>query len=281
MKKVDVEIKMISLAEAKKLRLSEFNRDIRQSHVATILNQLINSPETMAIIEVTDYGVVLDGSHRLMAFIAGREQGSLSKDVKLVARINHIDPNKERELVMAMNSGNKPYVLEDYVKMSRVAGNESVSRLVEWCAGKELCRNSHYGEGKVKPAFGAAFLVGKRCDTALKRGTFELTPEDIETGNEIYAEIDALRKELGWPAAGIHYDIWAKVWRDYRDRHSFESWLNEFSSQKRVLAMQVPTSVAGFRNFLDAVSGCIVRKGRAAVRKNVKETKVRQTSKKK
>lgn len=278
MKKNDVEIKMISLAEAKKLRLSEFNRDIRQSHVARMLSQLINSPETMAIIEVTDYGVVLDGSHRLMAFIAGREQGSLPKNVKLVARVNHINPEQERELVMAMNSGNKPYVLEDYVKMSVKGGNESVSRLMEWCSDKELCRNSHYGEGKVKPAFGAAFLVGKRCDSALKRGTFELTPEDIETGTAIYNEIDALRTELGWPAAGIHYDIWAKVWRDYRDSHSFDEWRNEFATQKRVLSLRTPSSVAGFRDFLRAVSDSISRKQRSAARKVEKKTK-RQTSK--
>lgn len=249
-----MKIKRLTLAQAKKLNLSRFNRDVRPEHVAKILTGMTENFDLIPPIRVSTDNIILDGTHRLRAYLTGMEQGKLPANTTIPVIFVKSTPEEEMEFIKKTNSGTKPYILSDYVKMNMEAGSDSISKLDKWCSERELCINQKHTFNRVKYAYGAAFLLGKRSDASLKNGTFELTKEDIKTGTKIYNEINELRTILGWPSNSVRYDIWAKVWRDMRDKHSFTEWKNVFETQKKAISARTPYSVKGFIDLLNAVS---------------------------
>lgn len=273
-------IKKLSYKQVKEnLKQSPYNRDINDRHVAECLAGMISNPELIPPIIVskeTDH--IIEGLHRNIAFLLGIERGVLPASLKLDVKYISCPPEKELEMIRECNRHTRKYRGNDYVTMHIKAGSESIKALDEWCAKRELCVDSRFTENRVMHSVGTAFLTGKDHREALIAGTFTLTDDDIEFGTMLYDEVNELRKILGWPSTACSYDIFAKVWRDMRGMHDFDTWKKAFAKHAPLLkSMRRPSNKAEYVAFLtrmgDSVRGKSAKTTKAAAKTAAKPRK--------
>lgn len=266
-----MKIKELSVAQAEKLQLSKYNRELRPEHVASLATGYVENFTLMPPIQITTKNIIIDGAHRREAFINAAKSGRIDPKSKLTVIVVEANPEDEKRFIMKANTNAKNYTLPDYINMNVADGIDDYKLLEDWCRNHELCVSTAHRKFRLKHAFGCAFLLGRRNDNALRSGGLKITPEDIEMGNIIYNEINELRMILGWPVATIRYDIFAQVWRDIRENHEFSEWKKEFKNQAPNIRLQIPYTIRGFNQFLDSINGAIDRKAKARTRRQAKK----------
>lgn len=222
--------KILSYEEVVSFGKAQRNRKVNDSHVNdfyTIIKGSKYQPDengeylVFGIIPVIVNPVtkhILDGQHRLEAFIKAYEKGDLDDKARILVGFWRIDDEDEENLITVMlNSKTKNWTIDDYMK-SYSQYKDSFFKLVGFCRSHSLCHSlSKAGKEKLKYRYAAAMITGKGQQTALKSGSLSFTDEQLKLGNTIHNELLDIRKRLNLPMTGDEIEYMATEWHTQRN----------------------------------------------------------------
>ena len=261
-KNAPCEFKFLTYDEVKNLKNVKSNRNVRREYINQMKTDMVDDMPFFQPIQITTHNVCTDGQHRSISFMELIEAGLLPADSVLPAQVIKCKPGEEINIIRKINSRHHNWGLDDYVKSNIAQGDPSCIKLVKWCEEHFLCINERKKDGNnIKYAFGVAFMTGKAQREALRDNKLILTDADLELGNEIYNEIDTIRQILNWENRNIRYDLFAQVWHEMRDRHTWREWKAEFKARSKAYPQdKAPYVTNGFRTMIAFISNEIDRK---------------------
>ncbi len=188
------------------------NRGIKSSHVNDFLNvikQYAENPENKDKNgNLVDYvfgpnfiyvnpitGHVIDGQHKWAAYIQAVEKGIISETTPILICYEEIDPSKEIQTIIDLNTKGLNWGLDDFVGSYVDLGYPSYIRLEHFSKEHSLCHVEAKNEVKIKYSYGLAIMQGKG-HASLKAGTAEITEEDLVNGHTVHEELIKLRKGM-------------------------------------------------------------------------------------
>ncbi len=194
--------------DAKQFGTNQQNRKVDAKHVAKIKKGYIESIEYLPPITVNSTtGNVIDGQHRLQAFLELIEEGNLPKDATILVRFIEADEKDERKLIIDANTKTKNWNQNDFVN-SYTSVNANYSKLTEWCLSHRLCHN----EGKPIYRYASAIIKGKSSGTKLKKGEFEITEEELNKAENNYNEVSSIIDKASLSTTGAYIESLAISW---------------------------------------------------------------------
>lgn len=221
---------LVSYNVAKEFGRNQENRLIKHRHLNRIKQQCIESMEMMPPIKVNvTTNHIIDGQHRLKAFMDLIEDGTFSEDTKIKVEYVEIPAGaEEKEAIIKANTNTQNWTLEDYISSYARGGNNYYMMLDEWCKMHVLTNDN----GTSKFRYGAAIITGKRCAKALELGTFSFTEDEYERANDVHAEMLEIVELFGMKGKGAWIESLATSWISARDQHEFRVWIRELKAKK-------------------------------------------------
>jgi len=224
-------IKKVSREETKEFNLNHENRVINHGHVNKIKEEMKTSLEVMPAITVNHITKnIVDGQHRLKAFQSLVDNNELPLDSRLLVMFVNILPENEKQAIIDANTNSKNWSLDDYIA-SYAKVNSNYKQLDEWCSNHALTIDGN----KRKYRYGAAILKSAACTKQLKDGSFNITLEDLKSGEIVHSELIEIIDILGKPNKGNHIEYMAVSWSQVRHLHPFKEWLKELKTKKGTL----------------------------------------------
>ena len=208
------------------------NRKINHPHLERIKKQILASAETMPPITiniVTNH--IIDGQHRCEAYKNLIENGSLPKDTKIKAMFVQIPVEYEKAAIIDANTNSKNWSVDDYIESYVKAGIVAYKVLDEWCKNHILTSEN----GKAKYRYGAAIITGKRCQAVLKEGNFYFSESELNTADDVHAEMLEIVELFGLKGKGAWLESLAVSWYSVREQHEFRKWMKEMKIKKQKL----------------------------------------------
>ena len=228
-----VKFSLVSYSEAKRFGKNQGNRNYNHAHLQKIKKQLLKSLDIIpAIIVNILTNHIIDGQHRLRAFIELIEAGLLSEDSKLKVMFVEIPVSEEKEAIIAANTNSKNWGLDDYMLSYAKDGIVPYVKLDEWCKMHALTNE----DGRSKFRYGAAIVKGKPCSSILKSGDFNATDEEFANAEEVHAEMLEIVELFGLKGKGQWIECLAASWSSVRNQHEFKEWRAMMKRMKNSLA---------------------------------------------
>lgn len=223
--------KILSYAEVLSFGKAQRNRKVKSSHVNDFVN-VIKSGKSRVFLEDSTYlvfgsipivinpktGHILDGQHRLEAFIKAYENGLLDENARIMVTFWDIDDEEiENTITIDLNSKTKNWQMGDYMA-SYSQYMEPYARLISFCKSHTLChQTTKTGKEKLKYRYAAAMITGNCQQTQLKAGSFCFTDEQLKLGHTIHNEVYAIRQKLGLPNTGDEIEYMTLEWYKQRE----------------------------------------------------------------
>lgn len=159
-------------------------------------------------------GIVADGNHTLHAFREAWAEGS-----KAYMKVMLIDlPTDEEELLLwvikDINNSQLPWNIFDYTLTAANTGNVSVINLVEFAKSHPLCMRGKKAL-KISVRTAGCFLKGENVTNSIKGNDISVTQDDIDFGEQMYEEIDAMMNELKY-TKNNWFECFIKAWYSIR-----------------------------------------------------------------
>ena len=226
----------LNYEKASAISFNRENRKINHGHLNKIKKQLLTAFDLIPPITgnmVTNH--IVDGQHRLEAYLSLVKDGSLPKDTLLKAMYVNIPVDEETSRTIDANTNSKNWSVEDYIESYIKKGVVSYVKLNDWCMNHLLTSEN----GKSKFRYGAAMIKKKGCQNELKEGKFEATDEEFLAADEIHAELLEITELFGLKGKGSWLEALAISWAEIREQHDFREWMKEFKVKKQKL-MKLP-----------------------------------------
>ena len=275
-----VSIYQVPQSDARNFGHNQENRKVDARHIARIKKDWIKSKDFMPPITINQItNNIIDGQHRLQAFIELVDEGKLPSDSKILVRFINVEPSKEKQIIIDSNTKSKNWKQSDYID-SYSESKEAYKNLIEWCSNHPLCIDK---KGKIKPRYGAAMIKGKGCGGMLKNGKFTVTDDELKNAEATYNELLQIIEILGLEQQGSYIENlaveWAKAQKNY-ELVSKKNWLSLLTSEKNTIAKMPKTSGKAWRTIFDnlfnkfwAKNGKKIMKESKVVDENGKEVK--------
>lgn len=215
----------VSAVEATKFKYNVANRLITKKHVDDFLDSILldaeklNKSEFPIVFDAVPIYVnprtknVLDGQHRLQAFVRAVAAGIIPANSYIMVMFLECEPEEEIEKIQKFNTKARNWVTADFVRACVTAGVESYKKLYDFTSSHLIC----WSKGKLLYSYAHLFLKGTLGDIAIREGQFTVTEEEIALGHEIHKEIVAIREMLGITAKNNQLQRMIMVWRRFRN----------------------------------------------------------------
>lgn len=223
--------KVLSYAEVVSFGKGQRNRKIKSNHVNDFLNVVKNGKSRYFLDDGTYLvfglipiiinpvtGHVMEGQHRLEAFIKACQLGLLDENARILIVYWRIEDEEiENSLIIDLNSNSKNWSIDDYMN-NYSQYLEYYQRLREFCEKHELCSiYTKQGEKTNKYRYAAAMITGKSQASNLKKGSFTFTDEQLKQADTIHKELCEIRKKLNLPMCGSDIESMAIEWYEQRN----------------------------------------------------------------
>lgn len=251
-----VPIYLVSSNDARKFGRNQENRKIDPKHAAKIKKDWNKSKDFIPPITVNfKTNHIIDGQHRLQAFIELVDEHKLAESAQILVRFIDVDESEEKQLIIDANTKSKNWNQNDYIE-SHSETNEQYKKLNQWCIEHSLCNV----EGKPKPRYGAAMILGKTCGAILKNGKFNPSDDDWNNADEIHNDLVQILEILEREAKGSFIEPLAIEWIDNKSRYSFKQWLSMLRKEKAAVNKMPYSNRKDWRAIFDFLCGKIERK---------------------
>lgn len=213
-------------------------RSLYEPHIKEIEQDIINgNAKFMAPIEINiNTGGVIDGNHRFKAVKNAWEKGS---DYKIEAIFRDISPEEEADIIVKKNTSQKSWTQKDFKHKLLVEGNKSAQRLNDFCLAHDMLHGKKKKDGTVptKDRYAMALLRGQNITKEIISGSIEITEDDVEFGNQLYAEVETLYNILGFQSTGGWFEFFLQGWYEFRSSNKFSKRLDKFGLDRFYEAM--------------------------------------------
>ena len=209
-------------------------RVIDKKHVKKIVKDIIDgNVKCMAPIEVNinNFGV-MDGQHRLAAAQTAWEQGI---DFTLEVIFRDLPIEEESDVVVKKNTSQKSWNQKDFKHKLLVEGNESAGRLNDFCLSHDLLHGKKPksdGTFATKDRYAMAFLRGANITKELLNGSVKIDDDDVETGEQLYKEVEILYNRLGFLQTAGWFEYFIQGWYEFRTNNKYCKRIERFGLEK-------------------------------------------------
>lgn len=264
-KKIQKELKAgkkfieLSAEDLKKVGFNPFNRKTNESHLRQIKrDMLVSLSDFPAIVINVITGNLIDGQHRVRAFLQLVKSGQLPEDAKLDVKLVEIENEEEFKTIININTNSKNWSIDDYIRTYVEQGIESYVLLDDFCKegspylydNKTKKRKYTYAAAILKPSVASS-------GNNLKYGLFEISHEDIDRGRKKLRELEDLNSVMKQSNKGQWFREFSKVWCVYSElfHHTMTEWKSEL--RKKSYWIEKPTSKTQFVTMINAAHSAI------------------------
>lgn len=244
---------------AKTFGRNQKNRPVQPNHVNHFVEELTKIKDTLEanhslpafnvipIIVNGNTGNVLDGQHKLAAYLKAIEKGIIPSDIKICVGFYDCSEKEEPSIIIKLNEKSKNWSLVDFVGFYWYEGNENYRILTHFAKNHRMCRAPKVEEGEVEVdenthwpkiqglnlRYAACFLKLKNQNSNLKKGLFKVTEEDLKMGNIIYAEIsEILHYVYGYEKVDESLESLISMWAEFRDCTTLKKVKSKLNNNK-------------------------------------------------
>lgn len=192
----------LDIETVKKLKKHPQNRSIRPAQVNRILAAIENGQRITEIIVNSQTNTVIDGQHRIAAYV---KYSVIHPELaeKIIVPCIYIDVPQETEFaeIIIRNSTPAKWGSSDYINAFADAGYESYVRLRDFMKSCPLCHGMTEDMGLKRinspKITNALALLGVRYETAkYKAGMFEVAQDEVELAEKRAKEINAIMEAV-------------------------------------------------------------------------------------
>lgn len=247
--------KSVTLATSKKFSSNIKNRNLDKAHMSKISGQIVDMGGMEIFPPITVNTVtnnVIDGQHRLYAYIKLVESGILPPTEKIDVKFVQIPAEKEAEYIVKANTNSKNWSLDNFID-SYSQDNAYYSTLKEWCTNHTLC----FSGRKAKIRYAAAIITGKNCSTDLSKGTVTFSDKQLRIAENVHSELTDILDALGKPTTGCFIEGLAVEWHAVRKKHAFSDWINTMKRMRQQIAKLPSKNKNDWKVILAVVSDSI------------------------
>lgn len=263
----------LNLEEVKDFGRNQKNRLYNDSHLSEIRGRWIEDAVMIPPIQInTVTNHIIEGQHRLRAYIDLMNEGLLPEDTKIKVLYYQIPEEDELDEITNANIHVKGWSLDDYIHCHVKCGLKPYCNLEEWCKEHSLCykvkkTKNKNGEKEIslKYRYGAAILTGKGCRKELQKGTFTFTEKQRKIANEVHGEMLDILSVMNKRGVGAWIEYMAVAWYEVRNFHPFSVWMKEFKLKKNRLAQYPSDNKEDWKNIFNDIHGAIDRKNAVSV----------------
>lgn len=174
------------------------NRKINPQQVYTLIGQLLKWKSLERVKINLQTMNVIDGQHRVLAFIKNMERGN-GEGLYLEVQFLNISYEKELEMITDLNRYNDNWKMTDYIQKGVQSGLKPFIDFVQFAENTPLCHSTDdNGKKTVQYVNTARCLYGKRVDAGIKGLTLELTKEQLTFGAKVANEINQILNLTGY-----------------------------------------------------------------------------------
>lgn len=224
---------------ARKFGKNNGNRALNLRHLNKIKGQFIENLDMIPPITVNARtNNVLDGQHRLKAFLSLVDDQMLPEDSRIKVMFVDIPADEEKDAIIEANTNSKNWGIDDYINTYTKAGYSDYAKLDNWCRAHSLCcdvtKDKETGETNTVCRYraGAAIITGRRCISELKKATFSFTDDEAKEADIIHTEMIKIAELFNLKGKGPWMESLAISWHGARKQHPFNVWMKEFRSKK-------------------------------------------------
>lgn len=216
--------RFVSLAEASMFKMHPRNRAIDRKHYQKIKKQMLDSFATMPPITVNSVtNHVIDGQHRLKAFLELMNEGALPQNTRIAVMFVNIPEESELDKIIAAQVNTKSWAPSDYIHSYIKDGNVNYIKLDDWAKNHSLTANT-VDPTKPKYRYAAIMMKGSTLRKELPNGTFTVTDEELENATVVHNEIVKLVQLFKLPMSGQWMEQMILSWFKNRALHPFKEW---------------------------------------------------------
>jgi hypothetical protein len=236
-----------------------FNRDIKKAHVKRISETMPDSLKTMSPILVnTRTGHVLDGQHRITAFILAIDEERIGNTELLPARLVNVPKEEELKIIKACNVNVVTWGIKDHVRSSQEE-NPHIRRVMAFAQGRSRLL------AKSGPKASMCFMYVCGCSESFikdsaKLADFEVSNYNLELAATLYTEITSIFDALDFDNADTNVEKpLVNVWRTRRHEFPMDKWIQGFKKFKTKIKSMHPKKVNDWNSALDTVGYYLTR----------------------
>lgn len=250
-------LKEIGYYEATQIKFNGVNRDVNSCLVSKYAKTMKDEgvDNFVPIMVNAETNNVLDGQHRVKAFIKAIENGWLDPNATLSAKyIYKADEESEVKQIINYNNEQSHWSLEHYIKSYIKQGNENYIKLNNFCETHILCKAK---SGHNNARYGYAIITGEAGGAKLKGGLVTISDEQIKIGEVVHNEIFEIFKILGLGTTGNTVEAFALAWHDNREVYSFKEWTKAFKKNKNKILLRKDRPGFTWKDELNRIGGQI------------------------
>lgn len=243
----------ITYEQVKKLVFRTGNRPVKMSHVKELISkkELIKNGkwdmhEAVLVNILTN--VILNGQHRVTAYLWAIENGIIPKDTLLKVDYDEVPVEEELNVIRMVNGG-KNWTNDTYVESKAAEGDPNYVQLVKFCDEHELC---HKGKSNRSYRSAVAMMTGKRVN--FDKEEFVFTPELAKKGEKVHNELLTILQILDITRGDAGVEGMAQSWYYYRDEHKFSEWKNMMKNTTRSINSRRTPGKTEWEDFFQKVS---------------------------
>lgn len=141
---------------------------------------------------------VIDGQHRILAFIKNKERGN-GDGLYLEVQFVNLPYDKELEMITDLNRYDANWKMNDYIDKGVQLELKPFLDFVQFAEHNPLCHSiDDNGKKTVQYVNTARCLYGKRVNDGIKGLTLELTKEQLTFGAKVANEINQILNLTGY-----------------------------------------------------------------------------------
>lgn len=216
--------RFVTLAEASTYKMHPRNRAIDRKHLQKIKKQMRDSFDTMPPITVNINTLhIIDGQHRLKAFMDLCEEGVFAPGTLLAVMLVDIPAENELNAIIEANINNRGWTPTDYIHSHIKNHNQNYISLDDWARSHVLTANQ---ADPTKPKYrrAAVLIKGSTLRYELPNGSFTVTDDELKKGDTIHNEIIKICQLMGLPLSGQWMEQMILSWFKNRALHPFKEW---------------------------------------------------------
>jgi hypothetical protein len=235
------------------------NRELNKAHISKIKSSMPECLKTLPPILVnlrTKH--VLDGQHRLSAFVSAIESKKMRDTELLAVKLINVSKEEETEIKRACNTNTKQWNIKDYIRNSQEI-NGHVTRIMEFSQGKTRLLT----KSGPKSRLCCVYVCG--CSDAflkdpVKLSELEITDYNLELADKLYTEITSIFEALSFVDVDTNVEAsLITVWRKRRHEFPMDKWIKGFKRKKHDVRNENPRKIKQWDKLIDSVAYYITR----------------------
>jgi hypothetical protein len=235
------------------------NRELNKTHMNKIKNSMPGCLKTLPPILVNRRTKhVLDGQHRLAAFVSAIESKKMPNTELLPTRLINVSKEEETEIKRACNTNTKQWSIRDFIRNSQEV-NGHVTRILEFSQNRaRLLSNSG-----PKSRLCCYYVCG--CSDAflkdpIKLEELEITDYTLESADQLYTEITSIFEALDFVDVETNVEVsLLLIWKKRRHEFPMDKWIKGFKRKKHDIRNENPRKIKQWDKLIDSVAYYITK----------------------